>query len=134
MRKYCICILSTCLLIIATVCSAANLHPEKYYQTQWCTEHGGKMEVVFEDGTRADCITETHAIEFDFGYKWAESIGQSLNYALQTNKRAGVVLIIETPGDLKYWIRLNSIIEYHKLPIDTWKYPDVPVSQMPPSQ
>jgi hypothetical protein len=43
--------------------------------------------VVLPDGTRCDCLTDTHAIEFDFGNKWAEAIGQSAYYALQTGKK-----------------------------------------------
>lgn len=73
------------------------------------------------DQTRCDCVTPTHAIEFDFGKKWAEAIGQSLYYALQTGKKPGIVLILETPADYKYWIRLNTVIDQFSLPIDAWK-------------
>ncbi len=73
------------------------------------------------DGTRCDCLTDTHAIEFDFGEKWAESVGQSLYYGLQTGKEPGVVLILEEDSDRKYWIRLNTTIDHHKLPIKTWE-------------
>jgi len=53
------------------------------------------VEVVLPDKTRCDCLTETHAIEFDFGSKWAEAIGQALYYAIHANKRAGIVLVLE---------------------------------------
>ena len=95
--------------------------PEKHYQEKWCAEHGGRAEVVLADKTRADCITTTHAVEFDFGKKWAEAIGQALYYSLQTGRRAGVVLILVKPGDRKYWLRLNSTIQHFGLPIDTWE-------------
>jgi len=62
----------------------------------------------------------THAIEFDFGNNWTEAVGQSAYYAIQTGKRAGIVLILETMKDKKYWIRLNTTIEHFSLPIDTW--------------
>jgi hypothetical protein len=75
------------------------------------------------DKTRCDCLTSTHAIEFDLGNKWAESIGQALYYSIQTGKRAGVVLILEKQKDYKYWIRLNTIIDHYGLPIDTWLTP-----------
>ena len=42
------------------------------------------------DGTRCDILTDTHAIEVDFADKWAEAIGQSLKYATQTGKKAGM--------------------------------------------
>ena len=28
----------------------------------------GRVEVVLPDGARCDCVTDTHAIEFDFGF------------------------------------------------------------------
>lgn len=77
--------------------------------------------MVFPDKTRCDCLTSSHAIEFDFGKKWAEAIGQALYYSIQTGKRAGVVLILEKKDDYKYWIRLNTIIEHFRLPIDRWE-------------
>ena len=46
---------------------AKREHPEKWYQKRWCREQGGQMEVVLPDKTRCDCVTDTHAIEFDFG-------------------------------------------------------------------
>jgi len=63
-------------------------------------------------------MTETHAIEFEFAGKWTEAVGQSLHYSLQTGKRAGIVLILESDSDRKFWIRLNSSIAHFKLPID----------------
>ena len=51
---------------------------------------------------------------------WSEAVGQSAYYAIQTGKKAGIVLILETMKDRKYWIRLNTTIEHFNLPIDTW--------------
>ena len=59
---------------------AKREHPEKWYQRKWCEAHKGQVEVVLPDGTRCDCVTETHAIEFDFGDNWAEAVGQSAYY------------------------------------------------------
>jgi hypothetical protein len=72
---------------------AKREHPEKWYQERWCREQGGQIEVVLPDRTRCDCVTDTHAIEFDFGNKWTEAVGQSLYYSLQPGKKAGIVLI-----------------------------------------
>jgi hypothetical protein len=99
---------------------AKREHPEKWYQERWCSEQGGQIEVVLPDKTRCDCVTNTHTIEFDFGNKWTEAVGQSLYYSLQPGKKAGVVLILESMKDRKYWIRLNTTIEHFNLPIDTW--------------
>lgn len=109
------------LVLFPLTAQAEHKRLEKEYQTDWCTAARGEAEVHLEDGTRADCVTRTHAIEFDFGPKWAESIGQALYYSMQTGKRAGIALILERAEDRKYWIRLNSIIQFEHLPIDTWK-------------
>ncbi len=114
-------ILSLFFLLTAVPGQAAHLHPERWYQERWCEAHNGRMEVVLADNTRCDCVTDTHAIEFDFGSKWAESIGQALYYGLQTGKRPGVVLILEKDSDRRYWIRLNTTIQHYDLPIDTWE-------------
>ncbi len=99
---------------------ARRNHHEKWYQQAWCSEHNGRTEVVLADRTRCDCLTSSHAIEFDFADKWEEAIGQSLYYSLQTGKKAGIVLILEKPKDMRYWIRLNSVILNDGLDIDTW--------------
>jgi hypothetical protein len=99
---------------------AKREHPEKWYQERWCRKQGGQIEVVLPDKTRCDCVTDNYAIEFDFGYNWAEAIGQSIYYSLRTKKKAGIVLILENMKDRKYWIRLNTTIQHFNLPIDIW--------------
>ena len=123
LKLFIFCKLMTCLLLAAFPSTSSALY-EKGYQEIWCDDAGGRTEVSMPDGTRCDCLTETHAIEFDFGRKWAEAIGQSLSYAMQTNKRAGIVLILETVKDRKYWIRMNSVIQHYGLPIDAWAIGD----------
>ncbi len=112
-------------LALALFCPPAwagsrRLHPESWYQEKWCRERRGTVEARLPDKTRCDCLTETHAVEFDFAPKWAEAIGQALYYSLQTGKRSGIVLILEKEKDYKYWLRLNSTIQHFQLPIDTW--------------
>jgi hypothetical protein len=117
-------VIGALLFWLASVAIAADKppHPEKWYQAAWCGEHGGTMEVIFADGARADCVTADHAIEFDFAHKWAESVGQSLLYAADTGKRAGIVLIVG-PGDEHYLQRLQHVIDAHKLAIDVYTVP-----------
>ena len=95
-------------------------HFEKLYQNQWCQEQKGETEVQMPDRTRCDCITGTHAIEMDFGDKWYQAVTQSLHYSLQADKRAGILLILESPDDRKYWEKLRRVINHYKLPIDVW--------------
>ena len=105
------------LLLAGPVSGAAS---ERYHQQIWCARYLGQTEVVLADRTRVDCLTSTHAIEFDFGKKWAEAIGQSLGYAQLTGKQAGIVLIVLTPADLKYWRKLRQVIKSQQLQITTW--------------
>jgi hypothetical protein len=56
----------------------------------------------------------------DLGNGWTETIGQGLHYSAISKKKAGIVLILETIKDRKYWIRLKTTIEHFNLPIDTW--------------
>lgn len=85
------------LLFLSGSANAKHLHQEKTYQNIWCNANNGRTEVILNDKARVDCLTKTHAIEFDFANKWAESIGQSLYYSLKTKKKPGVVLILENP-------------------------------------
>ena len=97
----------------------AHYYYEKDYKKAWCSAHCGQQEVILPDKTRVDCLTDTHAIEFDFAHKWAESIGQALYYAQATNKKAGIVLIVENAQkDQKYLDRVKAVAE--KYDITVW--------------
>jgi hypothetical protein len=124
MRRAVIILLALAALLLVFLVSAQagqkRLHPERYYQLAWCVEHEGQLEVVLKDGTRCDCLTDTHAIEFDFANKWAEGIGQALHYASMTGKRAGLVLIIERPKNRKYLDHVMGVVRWHRLALDVW--------------
>ena len=106
------------LLFLCPVVEAKTLHKEKEYQRAWCAMHHGHDEVVLVDKTRIDCLTNTHAVEFDFAHKWAESIGQALYYAQATNKKAGIVLIVENgQKDEKYIKRLCAVAERYNITV-----------------
>ena len=98
---------------------AANINKEKEYQKLWCAQHNGKIEYVLDDKTRVDCLTEDYAIEFDFAYKWAEAVGQALYYALMTNKKPGIVLIIEKERDKRNLKRLEILTEKYNIKLWT---------------
>ncbi|MEK8016566.1 MAG: hypothetical protein VSS75_006830 [Candidatus Parabeggiatoa sp.] len=118
-------------LLSAYAVQAKPLHNEKWYQEQWCQEQSSETEVVMEDGTRCDCVTETHAVEMDFADNWYEAVGQSTHYSHQTDKRAGIVLILESSDDKRHWQRLLNLIAKSKLPIDVWAVGDGVDSEMP---
>ena len=54
----------------------------------------GEADVRMTDRSRADIITSTTAWEIEWSDKWPESIGQALNYMIESNKSsAGIVLL-----------------------------------------
>ena len=108
------------LLLFLTFSLLSAKQSERHYQTQYAIKIGGKTEVVMKDGSRCDIVTRTHAIEVDFAKKWAEAIGQSLNYSLNTGKRAGIALILETQSDDKHLVKLNTVILQRGLKIDVF--------------
>src|SRR5574344_1361941 len=114
------------MLINANFVLCAHVYSEKTYQNQWCKANNGVTEYVLPDATRIDCLTNDYAIEFDFANKWAESIGQSLFYALSTGKKAGIVLIMERPQrDKKYYERVNNVAIKYNIKIWTMTSKDL---------
>lgn len=54
--------------------------------------------------------TDEYAIEFDFANR-AEAIGQSLYYGIMTDRKPGIVLILEKDSDVRYLKRLETVAE-----------------------
>lgn len=106
-------------LVVASCAQAASVKKEKDYQRAWCSRHKGRVEVVLDDGARVDCVTATHAVEFDYAKKWAEGIGQALFYGAKTGKKAGVVLITG-PKDAVRVERARWLIKALDLQVDLW--------------
>ncbi len=120
-RRWACWIVLLALLLIPAIANAKRAFPEKKYQEKWCEEQDGRSEVVLDDRTRCDCLTRSHAIEFDFASKWAEAVGQSLYYSHKTGKKAGIVLILEDKKkDRKYLSRLEQTIKGKDLQIKVW--------------
>jgi hypothetical protein len=108
--------------------SQRSRQPEKFYQQRWCTEQMGQMEVVIRDPgyaagiTRCDCLTATHAVEFDFAPKWAEAVGQALYYGAITGKKPAVVLIHKGGQvDERYNRRISTILDAYGITMDVWQ-------------
>jgi len=95
---------------------------EREYQELYCH---GKKEVVLSDKSRVDCIQAVgkriYAIEIDFAKKWAEAIGQALYYSAHTDLYPGIVLILESKSDYRYYIRVSALLQYHELSdVEVW--------------
>jgi hypothetical protein len=128
MRQYTVItgIVLALLLVCVSFARAANLHPERWYQEKWCAGRG-ELEVVMADGSRCDCLTPGHAVEFDFAKKWAEALGQSLNYARQTGRTGGIVFIgspiyyLDRHGtERDQVLRAVKTADYYRLPLAIW--------------
>ena len=110
-------ILSFTLITISMSCYA--IENEAFYSDKFCKEMSGKSEHVLKDLSRVDCLTDTHAFEFDWadGMKVYEAIGQSLYYASETGKDPGIYLLIRKKNSEKHIRKVKRVIETFELPI-----------------
>tara|TARA_B100000212_G_scaffold339883_2_gene319197 strand:- start:4116 stop:4586 length:471 start_codon:yes stop_codon:yes gene_type:complete len=105
-----------------SVPNSPKAYSESVYQQKYAKELGGRSEVTLPDGTRCDILTDTHAIEVDFADKWAEAIGQCLNYAMQTGKKPGIVLVLKDMDDERHLERLMEMARYYSMDIDIFPH------------
>lgn len=75
---------------------------------------GGEREVSVVSG-RIDLVHDGVAFEIDWASKWKESIGQALWYAQQSSKIPGIILILKKDSDYKYFLQLNTTLDYANL-------------------
>ena len=112
-------ILSAVFLLYFTALARDN--PEAFYTRLFASRlSGARLEAIAPDKSRCDILTAEYALEVDFANKWAEAIGQSLLYSLHFNRKAGIVLIMERPGDSRHLQRLKKVIAGYKLPVTVW--------------
>ena len=97
---------------------------ESYYQKEFAEVMNGEREVILEDRTRVDIVTDTHVIEVDFAEKWAESIGQSLHYEKMLGKKAGVLLVIKGDEEVRFLERLMGVAVEHGIDVWIWDWTD----------
>jgi len=107
------------ILLFALPAWAGHRHLEREYQEKWCAACGGTTEVYLIDGRRVDCLTDRYAVEFDFGFKLFESLGQALHYARMTGRAPGIVLILETERDRKALDDLIPLALEHRVSVWT---------------
>jgi hypothetical protein len=75
---------------------------------------GGVREYSVESG-RIDLLTDEYAFEIEWANKWKDAIGQAIWYGLQTNKKPGIILLLKSKENYKYYIQLNSALTYANL-------------------
>lgn len=108
-------------LAAATILSA---QPESTYTNRINTYFNGQREYPVTNG-RVDILTGQYAIEVERAEKWKNAIGQALWYGLQTNRKAGIVLLVLQPSEYKYFQMLNSTLQHRGIAdkIKVWQYP-----------
>ena len=114
-------------LIIAITCLSAPkggyaAELEIDYQQRLCA--GLLINRHLKNGTEVDCISDTHAIEVDFTNKWAEAIGQSLQYASELQRLPGIILICRSDDDpslcLKHRYLIEQTMSYWRVGMTLW--------------
>ena len=110
------------LLLFSITMFSQTRQRESYYQKEFAKVIGGETEVVLEDRTRCDIVTDGYAIEVDFAEKWAESIGQSLHYQEMLGKHAGVLLVMEGTEDERFLDRLMPVAAKYGITVWTWDW------------
>lgn len=77
--------------------------PQTITENDWHTAFNEKVtHGVIESVTplgRVDILTNDYAIEVDYVRNYRDGIRQALQYAGETNKKPGIALIIDGPGD-----------------------------------
>lgn len=59
---------------------------EDDYVKEWCAANEGERYWPLDDKTEADCLTDTHVVEFKRTGKWShvlQGIGQAIHYTQQ---------------------------------------------------
>lgn len=122
------------MLISAMSYSQITRMRESYYQEKFATYINGQKEVLLDDKTRVDVLTDTFAIEVDFAEKWSESVGQALYYAEKLNKKAGILLVVNGHQDDRFVQRLMTVAYKHGITVwimdynnDSWGKVDVEI-------
>lgn len=89
---------------------AGGVHNEVEQTRRLAAKYSAKTEVMLEDRTRCDLVNNEYAIEVEYPKKWAESIGQSLYYALQLHRKPAVLyLISDAEKEQRYLRRANLV-------------------------
>lgn len=79
----------------------------------WCSSMGGEAEFRLHDNARVDCLLPQYAVEAEYTTKWYESIGQSLYYAMMTERKPAI-LFIRKKGDSVHKARIDRFMKVHK--------------------
>ena len=102
------------LLVGCAFVLASPQHAAEKPETEWIKclskELGGEAEHRTPDGSRVDILTDTEAWEVEHPHKWKEAVGQAHFYALATNRKPGIILLLKGARNEKvYYLRCLSV-------------------------
>lgn len=86
---------------------------ERDYAGAFCESVNGARAEIRENGKRVaevDCLTDTLAIEVDWGNHWYECLSQALWYSVLTGRNPACALIVG-PQDQRFVDRLKRTVE-----------------------
>ena len=89
---------------------------EDDYVKEWCSANGGERYWPLDDKTEADCLTDTHVVEFKRASEWSnvlKGIGQIVHYTQQIglDRQPGIVLIVENKKGCRNLSRLRKTLK-----------------------
>jgi hypothetical protein len=95
---------------------------EKDYQEYFCKKFKGKMEAGLSDNDgRVDCLLSEYAVEVKRlnTSTWWGCVGQSLFYAIKTDKKPAILAILEEDIDYKQLEKLKVIAMNYSIKVWT---------------
>ncbi len=107
-------------LALLSLSASTSVEPVAHYQAIAAKLLNAQAEQTLGDQTRYEMVSATHAIEIDWDDKWDELLGHSLNYAFETGKRAGMILITNDVDDTTELMQLSALLRLYDLPVTLW--------------
>jgi hypothetical protein len=93
---------------------------EAYFEQRFC--QGMQLDLQLGEQRRADCLSDTHAIEIDWHDKWREAVGQALAFSARTKLVPGVALVCRSDQGhcLAASASVRETLEHHHIRASLW--------------
>ena len=111
-------------LLAGTFAPTSRADDESIWQRRYC--EGMELEKHLPSGGYVDCLSSEYAIEVEWSKHWAEAVGQSLYYAVETGRKPGIILLCkESEGPVEglcrsYVYRLEYALKFVKPHVYVW--------------
>ena len=98
--------------ILLLLCVPASAETEREACDRLAEKYAAETEVVLPDESRVDLLSETTAWEADWAEKWPEAVGQSVLYAIWTDREPGIILLVrDRRAEKHYLLRCRLVCE-----------------------